>query len=287
VRSKQLFQFVFERLRPFSEEAESEALLILEKIYKLKRVDIFTDREINFADPEVLEMVLKKREKRIPLQYIFQEQYFRTYQFYVDPRVLIPRPETELLVEKVIELTKKSFPEQPINIAEVGTGSGAIAISLALELKNASVYSIDNSTEALAVAKINCERYRVPPEKLFLIQGDKLESLLDSEKKFAFIVSNPPYIPLSLYKDLAPEVKEYEPQNALVGSDTDGAGFYRYFAEKSPKLLQKGGFLCLEFGLGQEQLIMAMLKNKNEFEPIDLYQDYNGIYRIITAKLNK
>jgi release factor glutamine methyltransferase len=287
MKVNEIYNLVKNRLEKISSEPETETLLILEKIFNISKLDLVLEREIE-AGPEkmgTLENILLQREKRIPLQYIFKKQKFRNYDFFVDQRVLIPRPETEILVDKVIE-TAAGIAANPIRIVDIGCGSGAIAISLALEIENSVVYSVDISREALEVAAINQENLEVPANKLFLIMGDKLEVFRSVDIRFDILVSNPPYIPYTDYRQLDEEVKNNEPGLALIGKDEDGLGFYRYFAREAKNFLKPGGFLCFETGYGQASIITDILKSEGNFSHLERVKDYNNIERIVMARLN-
>lgn len=258
---------------------------ILEKLFDIKKIDIISDKFYEKIDFNLLNSVLEKRFVDEPLQYIFNEAYFRNYIFYVDKRVLIPRPETELLVEHVIEINNKYFSDlDKINIVDIGTGSGAIAISLAMEIKKSEVYTVDISEKALEVAEINMEKYLKDKDNLKLVHGDKLEIFKNSDIKFDILVSNPPYIKYTDYINLEKNVLDYEPKLALLGTEDDGTGFYKYFAENAYRYLNKNGFVCFEIAYDQG-LKVADILNKNGFKNIEIIQDYASIDRIVSAKL--
>lgn len=279
----ELFNYTKNHLSNFTDESELETLIILDKLFSLKKLDIVMGKEVNTSSEnlDLLEKILIKREKKIPLQYIFNEQFFRNYTFYVDERVLIPRPETELLVDKVIELSK-TFDNEEISIVDVGVGSGAICISLALEISNSIVYGCDISKEALEIAKKNKNLLHVPENKLILKHSDKLEEF--KNEKFDIIVSNPPYIPHEQYNNLETHVKEYEPELALKGINSDGLGFYEYLLNEGLFYLKNKGFLCCEFGYLQEKGIINLLEKSNDLEYFQILNDYSNIPRIFIAR---
>lgn len=287
MKINELYKLINSRLKKISSEADSETTLILYKLFNKAKLEFLMNKEIepDAGELKFLENILIQREKRIPLQYIFEEQKFRSYNFYVDSRVLIPRPETELLVEKVIELAN-NYPSSLVKIVDVGCGSGAIAISLALEIDRAEVYAVDISEDALKVAEINKKKYNLTEPKLKLIKGDKLEIFRTEKFKFDFLVSNPPYIPKEQYLQLEDEVLIHEPEMALLGLDNDGLGFYRYFAREAKNFVNSGGYLCFEIGYGQANSITDILKAENIFDTIEIIKDYNNIERIVVARLN-
>jgi release factor glutamine methyltransferase len=221
--------------------------------------------------------------KHEPIQYIFNEAFFRDYSFYVDKRVLIPRPETELLVDKTIEIYNDFFKAQDItNIIDIGCGSGAISISLALEIKKSKIYSIDISSDALDVTKKNKENYKI--NNLELIRGDKLEPFKNDSIKFDILVSNPPYIKYNDYINLDKNVLDYEPKMALLGENDDGTGFYKYFAENAKECLNSLGFVVFEIAYDQGLKVADILK-ENGYKNIEIIQDYAKIDRIVSAKI--
>ncbi len=260
-----------------------EAYYILSKVFSVNKLDIALGDFKNKVDEIKLDEIIKRRLKHEPLQYILNESDFRHYSFFVDERVLIPRPETELLVDKVIDIVKINKIKAP-KIVDIGTGSGAISISLALEISNSLIYSVDISKRALEVAKINMDKYSISPDKLKLIESDKLEVFKDTYIKFDILVSNPPYINEVDYLNLDKNVLDYEPKLALLDQDKEGIGFYRYFAENAYKFLNKNGFVCFEIAYHQAIIVTDIL-NKNDFKEIEVMKDYNSNDRIIVAKL--
>lgn len=224
-------------------------------------------------------LLVRKRGEGEPLQYLVGKQEFMSLEFKVTPAVLIPRGETELLVEKVLGLREDlESIKRIVRIVDVGTGSGAIAVSLAYYWPGAQVHAVDISRQALEVARENAFRHQV---KVKFFQGDLLEPFLKQEKKFEIIISNPPYIPTSLLKTLPREVSR-EPVLSLDGGE-GGLEPYRRLAPQAASLLSPGGFLALEIGWDQGNRVREILK-KEGFSQIDLLQDYGGRDRIILAR---
>ena len=218
-----------------------------------------------------LESVLKQREQRVPLQYLMGECEFMGYDFYVDERVLIPRPETELLAERAIAALR----EHPHPVAlDLCCGSGALAVSMALEVPGAQVHAADLSPDALAVTAKNAELLGA---SVTLHQGDLFAAV--PEIAFDVIVSNPPYIPSADCLTLQEEVRR-EPLMALDGG-TDGLNFYRRIAADAPKFLRPGGVLLLEVGFDQAEAVMALLA---DFADVQAHEDYQHIPRMIEAR---
>jgi len=288
-----LYKKILERLSNITNEEKEKKLeteIILSNLFNVNRIDILTDKniEVSNAQLERIEDILLKREKRIPIQYIFNKQEFRNYEFYVDERVLIPRPETEILIDVIINLCKKNYKsDELIRIVDIGCGSGNISISLALEIKNSLVYGVDISKDALEVAKINKNNLNVKNEKLNFIHSDKFNFFNSNDEKFNILVSNPPYIPKEEYLHLEAEVLNNEPKQALLGFDEDGLGFYRYFADIAKNVILNDGFLCFELGHKQAEQVADILKLKNIFCEIEIIKDYSNINRIIVAKIGK
>jgi release factor glutamine methyltransferase len=228
--------------------------------------------------------LLERRFHGEPIQYITGETEFYALPFRVTPDVLIPRPETEQLVEKVIEwaarfATRKTAPGiPPLRILDVGTGSGAIAVAVAHHLPQAEVTAIDLSAAALAVAQGNAEANKVAGRIRFL-EGDLLAPV--AGESFDVVVSNPPYVPLADRDSLSVEVRDYEPALALFAGE-DGIDVYRRLIPAASSALASGGLLALELGYGQDQAVAALLENAG-FHPIELLPDLQGIPRIACA----
>jgi release factor glutamine methyltransferase len=219
------------------------------------------------------------RAARRPLPYITGEQYFHGRPFTVDETVLIPRPETELLVAAVCE--RAGDIARP-KIADIGTGSGCIAVTLALELPVAEITATDISGSALAIAGRNAARHGVDG-RLALLQGDLLHPL-PGGVQWDIIVSNPPYIAEKELAALQPEVRDHEPRIALAGepdaTGPDGTGLYRRLLAEAPRRLVSGGWLLVEVGLGQADTVGAMARSAGCRE-VTVANDYAGIARVV------
>jgi release factor glutamine methyltransferase len=237
------------------------------------------DRAAAFCD------AIERRLAGEPIQYITGEAEFYGLPFHVNRDVLIPRPETELLVERAIELAGKvrqssaiPSPRMPERMIDVGTGSGAIAVALARALPFAEITATDLSTAALAVARANASRHGVANRIRFL-EGDLLAPV--AGEPFDLIVSNPPYVPESDRATLAVEVRNYEPAQALFAGG-DGLAIYCRLIPESSKALAAGGILLLEIGFGQQQAMEALLK-KEGFAEIEFFADLQAIPRVVVA----
>jgi release factor glutamine methyltransferase len=250
-----------------------EAEILLSHSLGLSRAQLLArpERPLSPAELAMAEGILDRRLEREPTAYILNRKEFFGRDFYVDRRVLIPRPETELLVERAV--AKARGHEGELLIAEVGTGSGSIAISLALELPRARLFAMDISPEALEVARINSQRYGLDG-KVRLTQGDMLSSL---PAAVHIVVANLPYVPDGA--ELAPELL-YEPALALRGGP-DGLDALRAFLlQVGPRLLE-GGSILLEIGDGQEGKVRRLVLAHFPGAGVSSFRDLGGIPRVV------
>jgi release factor glutamine methyltransferase len=239
---------------------------------------------LTHAEQEAFQHRLERRARREPLAYITGEREFWSLDFRVTAEVLIPRPETEILVETALRLVTQSTvndPQSPICVLDVGTGSGCIAISLAKELPSAELWAIDISRTALVIALDNARRHKVEKRIRFL-QGDLFSSIHKDSQSFDLIVSNPPYITHPDLAVLQPEVRDWEPQEALNGG-RDGLDFYRRLVKESPAYLRPGGWLVMEIGAGQCPAVMRLIQAQGNFQKSFSVQDYAGLERVVVA----
>lgn len=223
----------------------------------------------------VYRRLLAARSRHVPLQHLTGEQEFMGYPFLVNEHVLIPRQDTECLVEAAVKEIKKKSGN--IAILDLCTGSGCIAVSLKKLLPKSHVTASDLSAEALAVAKENAGRLQAD---ISFLQGDLFVPVTG---KFDLIVSNPPYIEAEVIETLMPEVRDHEPRQALCGG-ADGLDFYRRIAKEAPAYLKPGGALYLEIGCEQGEAVMALLL-ENGFEKVSCLQDLAGLDRIVCGIL--
>ncbi|MBX6394291.1 MAG: peptide chain release factor N(5)-glutamine methyltransferase [Alicyclobacillaceae bacterium] len=233
------------------------AEVLLQRATGLGKAQLYAygDRFLSEAERRLFREWVERRKAREPLQYIVGEVEFYGLSFAVTPAVLIPRPETEGLVERVLRW--RGLWEAP-HIVDVGTGSGAIAAALAVHWPEARVTAVDVSRAALDVAKINLERHGVEA-RVTLVQGDLLGPLLDRGEKADIVVSNPPYIPSGDVDRLQPEVSAFEPRLALDGG-TDGLSAYRRLAAQLSSVLAERGGVALEIGDGQAPCVRNLLE---------------------------
>ena len=260
------------------ENARLDAEYIFAYVLGVKRISLMLnfDEEISEENKNLIRQYIVRRGKyREPLQYIVKEWEFYGYPIKVDGRVLIPRQDTEILVEQCIYLMKEK--ENP-KILDIGTGSGAISIALAKELPESEVLGLDVSDDALKMAVINRELNNV--SNLKFLKSDVFQHV--REKNYDLIVSNPPYIPVEEYNELMPEVKEYEPRMALTDGG-DGYYFYKKISEESVNYLKNGGYLAFEVGYNQGETV-SQLMEKNGFQIVGRVADYGGIERVIIGR---
>lgn len=258
-------------------DAEVDAALLLSHITGQNPMNLRLDSwsQVSLADEEKLRALCEKRKTRTPLQYLTGVQSFLGRDFYVDERVLIPRPETELLAERAIA----SLRMRPSPAAlDMCCGSGCLAVSMALGAPTADVHAADLSEGTLAVTKLNAERLHA---KVTLHQGDLFGSIPEG-MRFDVIVSNPPYIPAADCLELQEEVRR-EPLMALDGG-ADGYDFYRRIAAEAPRFLKDGGVLLLEVGFDQAQGVMALCREA-DFREVMAHEDYQHIDRMVEARL--
>jgi len=274
------------------ESSRLNAEILLAYLLKKTRLDLYLefDRPLSSSELTSFRSLILKRSRHTPLSYITGERNFMDFKFKVSPDVYIPRPETEILVEKAIKIIKdlqlkadkdRILPKE-ITVVDLGTGCGNIAICLARELKNGKVYAVDISSSALSVAIQNAKLYDTEKKIKFLL-GDLFAPLEEMylEGKVDLIVSNPPYVATKEMDDLPLEVKK-EPRIALEGGE-DGLNFYKRIAQKSPQFLRKGGVLALEIGYNQAKGVKELLSARKTFHSVQIILDYEGKQRIVSA----
>ena len=258
-------------------DADIDASLLLAHITGQNPMNLRLDSwsQVSLADENALRALCEKRKTRTPLQYLTGVQSFLGRNFYVDERVLIPRPETELLAERAIEALRT----RPVPTAlDMCCGSGCLAVSMALGVPQADVHAADLSEGALAVTRRNAEALHA---RVTLHQGDLFASI-PAGMMFDVIVSNPPYIPAEDCLHLQEEVRR-EPIMALDGG-ADGYDFYRRIAKDAPAFLKPGGVLLLEVGYDQTPTVMALCREAG-FTDVQAHEDYQHIERMVEARL--
>ena len=229
------------------------------------------------AISEEFRCLVKRRCGHEPTAYILQNCQFYGIDLFIDPRALIPRPESELLVEEGMRFAGRHFPSSAsCTIADVGTGSGAIAIALALQLPGAEIFAIDISATALEIARINCEQYQVT-HRVHLLHGNMLQPI---PKRVNAIIANLPYVTDSDLEELIPEIKDFEPRAALAGGP-DGLDKIRQLLPHAVQQLLPGGMVLLEIGYGQAGAVTSMASSHFPEAKIDVFSDLGGISRVV------
>lgn len=263
--------------------ARHEALWILEDALGITRLQLHANPDTP-VDAEVCQWAValfQRRALREPLQYVLGTQEFFGLDLLVRPGVLIPRPETELLVEETMTLLREEA--RPV-ILDVGTGSGCLAISLAVNLPRAVIIASDTSVEALNLARLNALRHGVS-DRIRWVAGDLLSHLLSGNLagKVTAIIANLPYISHAEWDHLSPDVKDFEPRLALDGGP-DGLDVYRRLLDESPGLVSLGGFILMEVGVGQADLLCRDPAVTNAFTIVKVWPDLQGIPRVVCVQ---
>ncbi len=259
------------------ESARINAELLLAHLLKCNRLDLYLkfDQPLNENEIAQYRVYLKRRGMSEPLQYIIGSVEFYGLKIEVTPSVLIPRPETELLVEAVINSVDKA---DELNILDIGCGSGNISIAIAANLPNVIVTGIDISEDAIKIAIENASLHNLS-ERINFSRQDILKDISSNSTKFDIIVSNPPYVSGKDFGMVQPEIKNHEPEFAVTDY-SDGFLFFRKIAEISDKILKHRGKLFFEIAVNQSDFVKKILL-KNGFEDIDIVKDYQNIERII------
>ncbi len=255
--------------------------LLLAHVLQVPRLKLYLNFERPLTDAEVdaLRTLVTRRGAREPLQHILGSVCFCGLELEVNREVLIPRPETELLAERACDYVARLDAQAPI-LLEFGTGSGCLAIALAVKRPTAQVHALDISDGTLAVARRNAERHQVG-ERIEFHRGDNLTALPDG-LRFDLLVSNPPYIPSGEIAALQPEVRDHDPRQALDGGP-DGLQFFRLLATEGASRMTPGGCAMLEFGDGQAEAVCDLFEQPGwRIEAVE--KDYSGRARILIAR---
>ncbi len=263
------------------DEARLNAELLLSHALRLQRIQIYTnfDKPLDAEEVSVFRSFFERRLQHEPLQYIVGSTNFMGLQFTVRPGVLIPRPETETLIEQFVFECKNYPQEDPIEILEIGTGCGNIAVSIAKYIKNAYITTIDISETALELAWENARFHHVE-DRIDFVHTDILRSIdIIKTKKYGFLVSNPPYVAEVEWKTLQPEIFRFEPHDAVT-DHADGLTFYKRIAEISSDLLTDEGIVMVEVGCGQAERVKNIL-NQSAFREISIIKDLQSVPRVL------
>ena len=280
MKIKEILDYGSDQLKLFSDVPRNEIELLVMHVAGLKKIDLllYSDQSMNKKDALRIKKLIKKRVAGVPLQHLIGTQEFMGLEFIVTKNVLIPRQDTEILVEAILERYKD---QKALKILEIGVGSGAISVSLAKFLKGAKLFSVDISRKALAVARLNAIKNKVEKEITF-IESDLFQTLT-ADESFDIIVSNPPYIPSADILALQREVKDYEPMLALDGGK-DGLCYYREMSQKSVMFLKQEGLLAYEIGYNQGPDVSEMLRS--DFHDIEIIKDLQKHDRVVLGYRN-
>lgn len=265
-----------------SESPRLDAEVLLAQARGCQRIELYTafdevpgeEVRAGFRD------LVRQRAKGMPVAYLVGHREFYSLDFCVTPDVLIPRPETESLVLRLIELGRQR-PPGPVAICDVGTGSGNIAVAAAKHLPNAQLTAIDASPAAVEVARRNAQRHAVA-DRIEFVVGNLLSSL-GVEARFDFVVSNPPYVKESEFEALAPDVRNYEPRVALVAGPR-GTEVVEQLVPQAAERLRVGGYLLLEVSPTTHDAVIALLAADPRFEPAATIRDFSRLPRVVQAR---
>lgn len=257
-----------------------DAEVLLANYLKTDRSGLYTNFERLITDEELNGILswVERRQKGESVAYIVGKKEFWSLIFQVNSTVLVPRPETELLVEEVLK-TCSSLDDRDISILEVGTGSGAISVAIASELKRIRVVATDVSAEVIKLAGKNAENNGVA-DKISFLCGSLFEPV---SGKFDIIVSNPPYISEEEFDRLPLEVRDFEPKEALIAGP-EGTEFHYNLIVEGSRYLKFGGWLCMEMGAGQKAVVESMFRENKTYDNVSFRADYAGIDRVVMAQ---
>ena len=266
------------------EDPQIEARILLGHAVELspERLLASLEKRPTQSQIEKLEQFILRRILHEPIAYVIRQKDFYGLSYYIDHRVLVPRPETELLVEKALDFARNRQFKNGIKIADIGTGSGIIAISLASHLKESAIFATDISAPALEVASINCKKHNVEKQITFL-HGDLLNPLT---QPVDMIVANLPYIVKSAIDALPPEIRCFEPIIALDGGD-DGLRSIEMVLQQARQKINPDGCILMEISLGQRSLLAHIVQRYFPNAPVTFYKDLGGIDRVVQIEFNK
>jgi release factor glutamine methyltransferase len=267
------------------ESSGLEAELLLRHVLEVRKEDLIlhAHEELTQRQEEHYRQLLQRRCRREPLAYITGRREFWSLDFTVNPKVLIPRPETEGVIERMLELTEDGTHEDILRVLDMGTGSGILAVVAAVEFPKVRVMAVDCSADALAVARDNALRHQVVERIEFLLMDMMKPWNLKDNGQYDFILSNPPYIPSQEIERLMPDIRDYEPRTALEGGP-DGLACYQHLIPNAFDYLKPGGHLIVEVGDGQAESVAQKIQAYSGFEKIKIIQDLNGMGRVVSAR---
>ena len=260
------------------ESPRLDAEVLLSHVLKKERIYLYVhfDQPMEAEELAAYKELIKQRVSHVPVAYLLGQREFMGLTFKVTPATLIPRPDTEILVQAAVERLRG---REQCSFADIGTGSGAICLSVLSFVPGSSAVTVDISPEARAVAEENAENLGLS-ERIEFFTGDLLEPVKD--RKFTAILSNPPYIPEKDIEGLQEEVRCQEPYGALSGGQ-DGLDFYRRLCQEAPALLEEGGFMAFEVGIGQAAQVAALAEANPLVVRMEILKDLAGIERVVVA----
>ena len=260
------------------ESPRLDAEVLLSHVLRKQRIYLYVhfDEPLDKEELAAYKELIKQRVAHVPVAYLLGEKEFMGMSFKVTPAVLVPRPDTEILVQVAVERLR-GYP-QPVRFADIGTGSGAICLSVLSFVPGSTAETVDISAEARAVAEENAASLALA-ERIRFHTGDLLAPL---DGKFTAILSNPPYIPDKEIAGLQAEVRLAEPHMALAGGE-DGMDFYRRLCAEAPKFLTEDGFMALEVGMGQAQLVAKLAEENPLIRRTEIIKDLAGVERVVLA----
>jgi len=269
-------------------EPRAAAEVLLSDLLETTRPQLYLDAVCPLS-PDQQAAYMERLQRRLrgePVQYITGKQEFWSLEFAVSPHVLIPRPESEILVEQGVRLAQEwctTHPHARLAVLDVGTGSGNLAVSLAHTLPQAHVWAVDRAYEALQVARQNAQRLGVA-ERLHWVCSDLITAFQDGKRYFALCVANLPYVTTAEWHSLPREIKDNEPPGALCGGQ-DGLELIRHLIASSPEILVPGGMLLLEVGWQQARAAQETIRQQGHFCASGVYHDLAGIERVVWARV--
>ena len=266
-------------------EPRTSAEVLLAHVLAEDRLFLYLnyDRPMETNELAAYRACIKRRLEGEPNQYITGLQEFWSLPLRVSPDVLIPRPETEVLVEAVLEFLDKADPN--VDILDLGTGSGAIAIALARELPAARIVATDLSMAALRLAHENAKLHHVDQRILF-VRGDMFAAIPGASQRFKVVVTNPPYVSHAEILELPREIRDFEPHHALEGGP-DGLAAIRHIIAEAPTVLFQAGALFMEMGADQTESVSALVRDSQRYEDYRIIKDYTGLDRVLVAVRGK
>ena len=265
----------------------STAEILLAHILKISRIELYLRYDQPMVSSELVryKAFIRRRVRREPVAYIIGQKEFWSMPLIVNRQVLIPRPETECLVELALAEIPENPGAQPVWVLELGTGSGAIILALAKERPGHRYIALDQRLEAVMVSRQNADQNGLDTAVQFIC-GDWFSSIQASKVQFDLIVSNPPYIPSADIDGLQPEVAQYEPRLALDGGQ-DGLGCLKHIIKTAPAYLRPGGVLVLEIGYDQAESVVQIATRRDAYDGISVEKDFSGLSRVVRMATKK